>query len=626
MRAPRPDNEEERLAALERTGILDTPPEASLDDLTLLAAHLCGTPTALISFVDADRQWFKSKVGWAVPESSREVAFCAHAICDPDGELIVDDATRDPRFRHNPLVVADPPHIRFYAGMPLTTSEGLALGTLCVIDREPRTLTADQLAALRALRRTVVAELELRRSRADLLRARAGERLGSVLANMSDGYVAFDREWRYVDVNPRAAAMFGCKAEELIGRRYLEAFPEARDSTFHRAYARAMAGEAPIVFESHYPPWQRWFENRIYGTSDGIAVFFNDVTERRRAQDELREAHDRFARIFYGAPEPMSISDVGQGTLFLVNDAFCAAFGYAREELVGRSAVDLGLWSAPGRREALVRTLQANERLRGAEGRVRLRSGEQRDVVFSGEILATVDGPRLLLMFIDVTERRRAEATVRAQSERLEELSRRLITAQEEERAHVARELHDEIGQLLTAVRLDLKVVERHLRAPQKRAAVAECLGAVESAIAQVRSLSLDLRPPLLDDLGLAAALRWLAGRQSPPVHCTVASEVDAVPAPLALAGYRVAQEALTNVARHAQAGRVTLDAGLADGRLTVVVSDDGRGFAADERAASGGLGLVGMRERVALAGGTLAIRSVPGQGTTVRADFPVKP
>lgn len=162
-------SETDRLAALRRYRILDTEPEQGFDDLAMLASQVCGTPMALISLVDTDRQWFKSRVGVSVKETSRDVAFCAHAIGQP-GLFIVPDATRDPRFKDNPLVRSEP-LIRFYAGAPLVTPDGQALGTICVLDRVPRELTPEQTAALGALRRQVLAQLELRRNLGELSEA-----------------------------------------------------------------------------------------------------------------------------------------------------------------------------------------------------------------------------------------------------------------------------------------------------------------------------------------------------------------------------------------------------------------------------------------------------------------------
>jgi GAF domain-containing protein len=166
MKAPLPTNEAERLAALKEYHILDTGTEQSYDDITTLAAHICGVPVALISMVDEARQWFKSRVGVEQQQTSREVAFCAHAILQ-NKPFIVGDATKDRRFADSALVTGDP-YIRFYAGFPLINPEGLALGTLCVIDRQPRQLSAEQLKTMQALSRQVMALLELRRVSARL--------------------------------------------------------------------------------------------------------------------------------------------------------------------------------------------------------------------------------------------------------------------------------------------------------------------------------------------------------------------------------------------------------------------------------------------------------------------------
>ena len=163
-------DEPARLEALRRYRILDTEPEQRFDDLTMLASHICDTPMSLITLVDSDRQWFKSRIGLEVPETARSVAFCAHAIQEPGSIMQVADAASDTRFRDNPLVTGAP-NIRFYAGAPLVTPDGHALGTLCVIDVKPRHLTDGQLRSLEALRRQVETQLELRRNLDDLSQA-----------------------------------------------------------------------------------------------------------------------------------------------------------------------------------------------------------------------------------------------------------------------------------------------------------------------------------------------------------------------------------------------------------------------------------------------------------------------
>jgi len=180
------DSEETaRLAALHSFNILDTAPEEDFDALTRLASYICKTPISLVSLIDSQRQWFKSRLGLDVPETSRDVSFCNYAI-QQDDVFQVKDATKNEIFRNNPLVTGDP-NIRFYAGAPLVTSEGYSLGTLCIIDTVPKVLTGEQKDALQTLAKEVVSHLELRRSK--LLLAEEKEKLEGLLrmANSAAG-------------------------------------------------------------------------------------------------------------------------------------------------------------------------------------------------------------------------------------------------------------------------------------------------------------------------------------------------------------------------------------------------------------------------------------------------------
>lgn len=181
MKAPLPQNEGQRLKVLWQYDVLDTVPEAMFDDLADLAAHICEAPIAMISLVDEKRQWFKSHIGVSLRETSRDISFCAHAILQ-DGLFIVSDATKDPRFRNNPLVTGRQ-KIRFYAGVPLKSPDGYALGTLCVLDKKARQLRVEQKRALLVLARHVETQLELRRHAKELAEARKhGDRQRAELA------------------------------------------------------------------------------------------------------------------------------------------------------------------------------------------------------------------------------------------------------------------------------------------------------------------------------------------------------------------------------------------------------------------------------------------------------------
>jgi PAS domain S-box-containing protein len=295
MKAPPPENESARLAALQRYAILDTFPEQEFDDLSRLAAMICGTPIALVSLVDSHRQWFKSRVGIEQTETSRDVAFCAHAILQPD-VMVVPDALEDERFRANPLVTENP-SVRFYAGAPLISQEGYALGTLCVIDRVPRELSPEQMDALKALSRLVVTQMELRRSVSDLSRAirerrMTEEELDQLFTVSLDMLCIAGFDGYFKRINPAWEKTLGVPIAELLSRPFNEfVHPDDRDRTTAES-ERLDEGEQVISFENRYRcgdgtyRWLLWNATPILDQKLIFAVA-RDVTQRKEAERRL---------------------------------------------------------------------------------------------------------------------------------------------------------------------------------------------------------------------------------------------------------------------------------------------------------------------------------------------------
>ncbi len=296
--APLPENEEERQKALERYNLLDSETEAAFEDLTALAASICNTPIALVSLIDANRQWFKSKVGLDVSETPRNMSFCAHAILNPNDILVVPNALEDERFVGNPLVTKNP-NIRFYAGTPVVTPDGFPLGTLCVIDTIPRNLTPQQLEGLRLLGRQAITQMELRlqvqrlereisRGKDVKAKLRASDaQIVDSLENMSDAFFAVDRQWRFSYVNQKVGEILQKNPDKLLGNNMWAEFPETVGSKFEREYRKAATEQISVTFEEYYPALRRWFEIRVFPSYEGLSVFFHEITKRKLTEAAL---------------------------------------------------------------------------------------------------------------------------------------------------------------------------------------------------------------------------------------------------------------------------------------------------------------------------------------------------
>lgn len=236
---PITSREDKRLAAVRRYGVMDTPPDDALDEITALAAAICDTPIALISVVDDQREWFKSKIGFAASEIARDISFSPHALQGPD-LFVVPDASINPRFADNPMVTRDL-KIRFYAGMPLVMPTGETIGTLCVFDRRRRTLTKTQEQALRVLSDHVVTHLELRLQ----ARERAGsERLLKTVADSARvGLMLVNKDRRYVHVNDVRAGFYNSLSPAIVGHRVQDTLPDIYEEQIRPRLDRAFAGQ-----------------------------------------------------------------------------------------------------------------------------------------------------------------------------------------------------------------------------------------------------------------------------------------------------------------------------------------------------------------------------------------------
>lgn len=392
-----------------------------------------------------------------------------------------------------------------------------------------------------------------------------------------------------------------------------------------RAVEALRAGATDIVLKDN-----------LVRLAPAVVRALEESRERRRhlaTQEALELSERRYRAVVEDQADPI-IRMLPDLTITFVNSAYCRYFGLTRESMLGRSVL---LHVLPEEQDAARRFLQGigpGALISERDARVKDAGGAERWMHWAARGICDAAGALLEIQVVgrDVTELRRAMDALGAARERLQRLSRRLLEVQEDERRHLARELHDDIGQGLTAIKINLESVSRGREGASMETRVGEALEATRHTIERVRQLSINLRPLQLDDLGLVAALRSHLDRQAKLGRLAPHFEIQEVPAKLTaeveIACFRVAQEAINNIVRHARAGNIWLRLFVAGERLALSVRDDGAGFdvaTAQRRAAVGeSLGVISMEERVALAGGTLQIHSAPGQGTVVVASFPV--
>lgn len=339
-----PPDESARLAALRAYEILDTEPESAFDDLTKLAAHITGAPIALVSLIDTDRQWFKSRYGLDAPQTPRDISFCGHVVAD-DVALVVDDAFVDDRFADNPLVTGEP-RVRFYAGVPLRTPEGFVMGTLCAIDHVPRQLTQEQTDLLGMLARQVVTQLEFRRRNLVLARRTAQLEIYRKFFDLTlDLFATVDAELRIVDCNPAWQALLGWTPAELRAAPMTEFIhPDDVERTTREASRLVREATPTVNFEHRFRHLDgRWLHlSWVVAVKDGL--FFasaRDVSSVHANQAALSatlaataEERSRLQSILSSANYAI-VETAPDGTFREFNAAAERMLGYTAAEVIG---------------------------------------------------------------------------------------------------------------------------------------------------------------------------------------------------------------------------------------------------------------------------------------------------
>lgn len=405
--APLPPNEQERLKALRETKVLDAPVDSGFDDLAQLAARICETPIALVSLVDECRQWFMARVGLDVKETHRDLAFCSHAILGTE-TIVVPDAREDPRFADNALVTGEP-YVVFYAGVPLISPSGHALGTLCVIDHVPRELDEIQLDTLQVLARQVTAQLELRR-KTTALGAALGE-LEEMVENSTVLVQRIEEDGRIAFVNRLWCSTLGYEPDEVIGQSIFEIIAPPERDHCQRYLKQLMDGDELAEIETDLVAK----DGRLVSVAGSISGpkstagermtvgVFRDLSKHRQVELEL----DGFFTLSLGL-----LAVIGKdGHFTRINPAWMDALGYTREELLAQPMLELIHSDDRDNSTAAVAELADGRLGVSFESRCLHKNGQYRSLLWSG--VASHDRQRLFLAATDITNLRRAEDELR---------------------------------------------------------------------------------------------------------------------------------------------------------------------------------------------------------------------
>ncbi len=472
------------------------------------------------------------------------------------------------------------------------------------------------------------------------LLTQTGLGLSSVFEILPDMVFVVDPDERVLFVNQVAARAMGGRAEDLVGRTQSDLFPHdlavrhslAIQHVFH-------TGETVVTEDQQDLSVNRvWIDTRLVpfrdpsGNIAAVVGIVRDVSERRRVQETLalREAYLR--SMLDNLPYLAWLKNT-EGKFQVVNEPFAKAAGKAHpSELLGLD--DFAIWPQElaaayvADDQEVIRTRQQKLVEEQISDRGVLRWVETfKSPVFdaAGKVIGTTG------LGHDITQRRQLQEEQRRSREQLRALAAHVESVREQERVRIAREIHDELGQSLTCMGMDLAFLDRQIDPENKDAAarVAALVELVKDTIRCVRRISSELRPSILDDLGLGAAIEWLAHdfESRTQIPCTVDVPEDlSLPFDLATPLFRVCQEALTNVTRHASATSVSIRLACSSEHISLSIKDNGRGITEEEIKRYGSLGLLGMKERIAILGGTLDVEGKPGMGTSLAIQIPLSP
>jgi len=468
-------------------------------------------------------------------------------------------------------------------------------------------------------------------------------RLNGIIHSAMDAIITVDENQDIVIFNPAAERMFGCDAADVM-HTPLDQFIPARFRGLHRQHierfaatgvtSRRMGATSQIIAlrgDGAEFPVEASISQVTVGGKKLFSVILRDVTQRQQTEQALRDSAERYQRLVELVPDAIWIER--DERIAFVNRACLRLLGAESvAQLLGRSPLD---FVHPEFRSLAIerreRLLADRQRSAYIEKKIVPLVGEHRDVEIAETLFQDETGIGVLVVLHDITERKAAEQELHQSRTQLRALSAALHAAREEEQQRIARELHDELGQMLTAMKMDITAIQRAVEPGQQVIAgrAQDIALLLERTVTAVRRIATELRPLMLDDLGLVPTIGWLARDFAKRTQLKVETslpegELDIDPM-LATVFFRVLQESLTNVAKHSEATRVQISLQCSGADMRLRVADDGRGFDPSAAKDTKTFGLLGMRERAETANGEFQVTSTPGAGTVVEMVVPLQ-
>lgn len=452
-----------------------------------------------------------------------------------------------------------------------------------------------------------------------------------IYERVCDAFIAIDNNRHLTYINKKAEELLQKKQQYVIGKDILEIFPQDSFPAFFDACNKAMQKQQMIVEEDFSALNSLYLQYRIYPSANGLSVLINDITERKKTEEKIAESELRFRTLTKDAPVGIFETDA-KGLTTYVNQTWLNYTGLSYEEAIGDAWMyiihpedrknQVSSWKAKTKN---IEPSETEYRIINKNGQLRWVNGKAIPVInSSGKVTGYIG------TIADVTELKIALELLNERTEQLRELSTHLQTIRENERMHIAREIHDELGQQLTALKMDIvwlskKNINGHEDVRNK---FEDAISLIDETVRSIRRIATELRPSIIDDLGLNAALEWQVTefRQRSDISVSFRNAFDDVnmnPA-ISISLFRILQESLTNIARHSQAKNVRVSLEKSGNAVLLAIQDDGIGFDKTLKKSSQAFGLIGINERAAMLNGQCSIDSTPGGGTNITVQIPL--